>query len=497
MNRNSLRLLVPLALLVLLFSAMAQAQDEACEIVQENAFDALVEACSSLEAGNACTVEGDTIALDGDLSAAASPALLRLPGETGDIDVMTVGDVTVASYERDEPAQLQVTNNVGYAVNLRGGPGTSFGIVGTFGASDTAAADGRNANNEWVRLALQDSAAWVAASLVALDGDIQTLPVVEGTSPAPSTHALVIEPGETACADNLSGVLLTTTSETPQQVTLNDAAVTFTGAAFAAFDADALTLYAFTGEATISSGDTAHTLTPGDAATAGADAPQAAFLPLDFVEMLPVEPDVCLIAVEEIGASLDLLAQPRIGAAVEQTIESGASYPVGLQSTEGGTTWWRLTSDAGGGWLRPDDVQSIGRCDRIPELAQEQAQESAAPAGDANASSGAPAASNVTPPEQIMYAYLLARVAADAGQMQALSCSAWDGQAALQAQSFRAMRAELQGVSCSTVQQGETSAIVSCGGQIQTEYNGETRQWPLGSYQMTLEGGQWRMCGEA
>jgi hypothetical protein len=81
--------------------------------------------------------------------------------------------------------------------------------------------------------------------------------------------------------------------------------------------------------------------------------------------------------------------------------------------------------------------------------------------------------------------------------MQALSCAAWDAQALLQSQSFRAMRAELQNVGCSTTQQAGNSATVFCSGTIQTEYNGELRQWELGAYTMRLEGGAWRMCGEA
>jgi hypothetical protein len=96
-----------------------------------------------------------------------------------------------------------------------------------------------------------------------------------------------------------------------------------------------------------------------------------------------------------------------------------------------------------------------------------------------------------------MMAYLQARVEGNAGRMQGLSCASWDSQALVQAQSFRAMKATLDGVGCSTSSQDENSATVSCWGQIVTEYNGETRNWPLGNYAMVAEGGQWRMCGES
>ncbi|MFN8531318.1 MAG: hypothetical protein U0670_22165 [Anaerolineae bacterium] len=100
-------------------------------------------------------------------------------------------------------------------------------------------------------------------------------------------------------------------------------------------------------------------------------------------------------------------------------------------------------------------------------------------------------------PDQIMMNYLNARVTGDGGQMQALACASYDSQALLQSQAFRAMRAELLGVTCSTIQQSGGSAVVHCDGTIQTEYNGEFRQWQLGNYAMSMEGGAWRVCGEA
>jgi len=100
-------------------------------------------------------------------------------------------------------------------------------------------------------------------------------------------------------------------------------------------------------------------------------------------------------------------------------------------------------------------------------------------------------------PSTAMMAYLQARVEADAAKMQSLSCTEWESQATIQAQSFRAMNAQLQDVTCTTGGQEGEYTLVICGGKIVTSYNGENREWELGSYRMKQEDGEWKMCGEA
>jgi hypothetical protein len=100
-------------------------------------------------------------------------------------------------------------------------------------------------------------------------------------------------------------------------------------------------------------------------------------------------------------------------------------------------------------------------------------------------------------PSAAMMAYLQARVEADATKMQNLSCADWEAQAAIQAQSFRAMNAQLKDVTCTTGDKDGDFTLVTCGGKIITSYNGENREWELGSYRMTQEDGEWKMCGEA
>jgi hypothetical protein len=99
-------------------------------------------------------------------------------------------------------------------------------------------------------------------------------------------------------------------------------------------------------------------------------------------------------------------------------------------------------------------------------------------------------------PETVVQQYLQARVDGDVTTIQQVSCGAWEANALQQAQSFAAMNAQLQGVTCMASQQGD-GAVVTCSGEIVTSYNGENRTWPIPAYSLVQEGGAWRVCGEA
>lgn len=100
-------------------------------------------------------------------------------------------------------------------------------------------------------------------------------------------------------------------------------------------------------------------------------------------------------------------------------------------------------------------------------------------------------------PAKTVEEYLQARVSSDVNKMRQLSCAEWESQAILQADSFRAMQAELEGMSCKQKGKDGKYTLVTCEGHIVTTYNGETRQWPLGTYKLVQEDEEWKMCGEA
>jgi hypothetical protein len=100
-------------------------------------------------------------------------------------------------------------------------------------------------------------------------------------------------------------------------------------------------------------------------------------------------------------------------------------------------------------------------------------------------------------PSAPVLAYLEARVATDVDTMRQLSCADWEAQAVIQSESFDAMNAVLEDVTCSVSGDDGDFTLVQCDGRIITTYNGEQREWDLKTYRVRQEDGEWLMCGEA
>jgi hypothetical protein len=100
-------------------------------------------------------------------------------------------------------------------------------------------------------------------------------------------------------------------------------------------------------------------------------------------------------------------------------------------------------------------------------------------------------------PAKNIEAYLQARVKSDLNQMIGLSCAAWEPTAKVEATSFQAMNAKLDGVACQASETQGGTSFVACKGKIVTSYNGNNREWDLAERQFKSiqEGGEWRMCG--
>ncbi len=106
---------------------------------------------------------------------------------------------------------------------------------------------------------------------------------------------------------------------------------------------------------------------------------------------------------------------------------------------------------------------------------------------------GAPASNPATTAQS----YIQARVKSDVNQMIALSCAAWEPNARLEAQSIEGRNATLEGLACESAGMDGSTALVDCKGKINTNYNGELREFSLDErqFKLTQEAGDWRMCG--
>ena len=85
-------------------------------------------------------------------------------------------------------------------MNLRGGPGTTYPIVGSADGGDSFPITGINAQGDWWQIALGDGVAWVYAPLASAEGGAG-VPVVEAP-PLPTQPPLPTEPPPTPQAES-------------------------------------------------------------------------------------------------------------------------------------------------------------------------------------------------------------------------------------------------------------------------------------------------------
>lgn len=459
-----------------------------CEAFTSETFAALNEACGDAPLDSVCAVSGEVSTLDA-ISSTDETAVILLSGtdENNPLKVYLLGGAALTAYEQGVSSSLlEIGNRAGYNVNLRAGAGSNFDVVGIFRYNERLNADGQSADGQWLRVVLADGGvAWVGTSLVAVAPAIAELPVVDQNTSTAVGHTLTISTpdADQACDDALIGALITSSSDSAQTVTVNGVRLSLeNGAIIAEIHADATHFYALNGVLKLNN----QAVELGAVRAADTLEDVQAFPALEVIQSLPLEGELALCLVQS-EADLDAFTAP---AATESpvTLAANGSYPVVAQTSVEDVQWGQLGADFDGLWVNLADVTTFGACEALPE---------ANVTSGNNAGSVTAAADAGVPPHQIMMSYLSARVVGDGARMQQLACTAFDGQAAIQSQSFRAMRAELQNVACSTTQESATSATVFCSGHIQTEYNGAFRQWELGSYNLTRENGAWRMCGES
>ena len=117
--------------------------------------------------------------VDADMNAQANTHYATSTNLKNDIEAI-VSDLPTAQAE-SAPAQ-GVTVTAINQINLRGGPGTNYPVTGALSASQLVAAIARNVAGDWLvldtGLAL-DTGDWVAAWVVTVEGDVNTLPIRE------------------------------------------------------------------------------------------------------------------------------------------------------------------------------------------------------------------------------------------------------------------------------------------------------------------------------
>jgi len=98
---------------------------------------------------------------------------------------------------------------------------------------------------------------------------------------------------------------------------------------------------------------------------------------------------------------------------------------------------------------------------------------------------------------QAVEGYLQALVAKNPERVVSLSCASWESQAQTEVDSFGAIAAKLDSLSCQESGKNGDKTLVTCKGKIITTYNNENQEIDLSTltYQAIQEDNQWRMCG--
>jgi hypothetical protein len=91
--------------------------------------------------------------------------------------------------------------------------------------------------------------------------------------------------------------------------------------------------------------------------------------------------------------------------------------------------------------------------------------------------------------------YLQAKADADGNTLDQLLCSEMESVLDREAHTFESVSGvHIEGMACEQV--GD-SQVVSCQGKIVATYGTEDTEFPLASYRVVEEDGEWKWCGEA
>lgn len=101
------------------------------------------------------------------------------------------------------------------------------------------------------------------------------------------------------------------------------------------------------------------------------------------------------------------------------------------------------------------------------------------------------------PAADVVLAYQKALIGGDFNQLAPLTCPAWEAQAHTEFDSFAAVKANLKNATCQTEGKEGSTSLVKCTGKIIANYGNESLEIDLSTrtYQVTNQGGEWRMCG--
>ncbi len=106
--------------------------------------------------------------------------------------------------------------------------------------------------------------------------------------------------------------------------------------------------------------------------------------------------------------------------------------------------------------------------------------------------------SGSTSPADVVVGYYNALVAGDASSLSQLSCADWEQQSRLMLDSFTGVKARVDSIACSELENDGSNAAVNCSGKIIATYGTEDQEIDLSNTTFLLQkqGSEWLVCGQ-
>lgn len=407
--RKLLSIVLVFSLLVVSFGLLQAQSTDTCSLLIDSVLESAGAECDELDANEVCHASspvslalpdgvesafesGERVSLDtvgtlatmdeDGLGIAIANAQMNLT--EGTVQMVLFGEAMmtnlVEAMEGPLPT-LIATNTAGYPVNLRDGAGTNFNVVGTMDEDGTLTVDGRNAGGDWFRTQTEEGIAWVYTSLVSLDGDGNTLAVLDSPYTAPMQNFTLSAPiDETACDVATSGLLLQYTGESTAQIGVNGVDVKFSDATLLlqATASETLNIQVIAGEVIITSQKTEREAVTGELVTIGIDENLLATAPpsidgdYDFANiagaptpLLNQDLAMCVAGIGYADDAVDIYGGPSDEYGVVQTMENTGHYNVLGYAENDEELWWKVETGRSQSWVPQSSVRTAGICSTI------------------------------------------------------------------------------------------------------------------------------------
>lgn len=313
-----------LCLTLLSIVGVVSAQDNACPMLVDSILETVADSCTDLGRNQACYGNNDITTLDLDNN------LLDSFTQVGDTeDVLNIASLTTAPFDVDTntwgvailslqanlsdtlpgenvtfvvfgdteinnavPSDNQLVSRLSAtstgAINIRTGPSTSYTTAGSLTSGQMITLVARNGNGEWVRFESDEESGWVFASLINVDGDIASLPIVSHDGSQAYTKpiqafSLKSGVGQPDCEEvPPDGVLLQTPADTVVHFMINGVEVQIGSTAFIQSDGTSVDVHTFEGDVSVTTVGETQQVDPGFMVSADSDSSPSEPEPYDF-----------------------------------------------------------------------------------------------------------------------------------------------------------------------------------------------------------------------